>query len=180
LLQLVALALSMGIDNLSVAVGIGLSGVTPRQTLGIACLFTFFQTALPALGLWLGAYLGGHVGKVASLVGFGLLIALGAYTALTADGERRRPAAERGTSMLVAAVAVSLDSLAIGFSLSFVGLRPGVVIAALGASALLMTWVGLHFGDRIGRRAGALAELVAGLVLAATGAVLLFERLSAG
>lgn len=167
----------MGIDNLSVAVSLGLSGVSSRQAVGIPLLFTGFQTVLPALGLLLGEFVGTHVGRVASFVGFGVLIVLGVYTVLMAQKEERSPKARHVVSFLLAALAVSLDSLAVGFTLSFVGVRPVVVIVALGVSALVMTSLGLLFGDRIGRRAGRFAEVLAGIVLALTGVGLILERL---
>jgi putative Mn2+ efflux pump MntP len=175
--EVAVLALSMGIDNLSVAVGIGLRGVGAREALLVPLLFTFFQTLFPLVGVLAGTFVGERIGKVAAFLGFGLLIALGVFTVVEARARRPRRA---NLSFLFAALAVSLDSLAIGFSLSFLGVPIGLSVGMLGFSALVMTSLGLFFGDRIGRRVGAFAEVLAGLVLAATGAGLLVERLLHG
>jgi putative Mn2+ efflux pump MntP len=176
--ELAVLAVTMGIDNLSVAVGIGIRGVGRREALAVPLLFTAFQTAFPLLGLLAGAFVGGHWGKVTAFAGFGLLIALGLFTVWEAL-VRRRPSARR-VSFLVAALAVSLDSLAIGFTLSFLAVPVVLSVALLGLSALVMTSVGLFFGDRIGRRVGRFAEVLAGVVLALTGVGLILERVLHG
>jgi putative Mn2+ efflux pump MntP len=177
LLQLALLAVTLGLDNLSVAVGLGLGGISRRRLWLLPLLFAAFQTAFPALGLLIGGYTSERLGHAASYVGFGLLIALGVYTTWTAVAAERRERELAGTAATVLlAVALSLDSLAVGFTLSFTGLPTWVVIGALGASAFVMSLLGLLFGDRMGRRVGEWAEVAAGVVLTLTGIGLLIGQ----
>jgi putative Mn2+ efflux pump MntP len=176
--QLSLMALSLGLDNLSVAVGIGVQGVTHRRALGIAALFALFQTALPAAGIWIGAALGPRLGDYAGYVGFAALFVLGLMTtALALRPGKSGFQLGSGGGLVLAAAGVSLDSLAVGFSLALVGFPPVMTVVALGASAWVMTWAGLLFGRQIGRRLKEWAEVAAGAVLALTGLVLFLHKL---
>ncbi|MDA8344356.1 MAG: manganese efflux pump [Thermaerobacter sp.] len=176
--QLSLLALSLGLDNLSVAVGIGVQGVSGRRAFAIAALFALFQTALPAAGIWLGSAIGPRLGDYAGYVGFSALFVLGVLTTIFA----LRPGKSgfqlsSGTGLILAAGGVSLDSLAVGFSLALVGFPPLITVIALGLSAWIMTWAGLLFGRQIGARMEEWAEAAAGAVLAVTGLVLFLHKL---
>lgn len=176
--QVSLLALSLGLDNLSVAVGIGVQGISHRRAIFIAVLFALFQTALPAGGIWVGEVVGPRLGDYAGYVGFAALFLLGVVTLVLA----RRPNGRklhlgRGLGLLLAAGGVSLDSLAVGFSLALAGFPMVATVAALGLAALVMTWLGLQFGRQIGARLEEWAEVAAGGVLAATGLFLLAHRL---
>ncbi len=178
--QVWLLALSLGLDNLSVAVGIGVQGVSHRRALLVALVFGLFQTVLPALGLYIGRLVGPKLGDMAGYLGFGLLFVVGVITLVMAF----RPGREkmhlgRGLGLLLSASGVSLDSLAVGFSLALAGFPTLLTIIALGVSAFVMTWVGVQFGRGLGRWLEQWAERFAGAVLAATGLVLLIIKLAA-
>jgi len=178
--QVWVLALSLGFDNLSVAVGIGAQGVSHRRALFVALVFGFFQALLPAIGLLLGALVGPRLGDAAGYVGFSLLFLLGLVTLVLAFREgRQRIELAKGYGLLFAASGVSLDSLAVGFSLALAGFPMLLTIAALGLSAFVMTWLGLQFGRHIGRWFESWAERFAGGVLAVTGLILLLAKLAA-
>lgn len=177
-LRLALLAFSLGLDTLSVSVGIGLQGVSRQQALRIAASFTLYQVLLPIPGLLLGERLGRAWGDVAAYLGFGALIALGLYVLWEALRQRRRPISlAQGFGLVLASLAVSLDSFAVGFSLGLLGVHLVPALIAIGISGLAMTLVGLAFGDRLGRTAQRLAEVAAGVVLSGTGVALLVQKL---
>ncbi len=174
------LALSLGLDNLSVAVGIGVQGVSHRRALLVAAVFGAFQTILPALGLYLGTLVGPKLGDMAGYLGFGLLFVVGVVTlAMAFRPERKKMHLGHGLGLALAASGVSLDSLAVGFSLALAGFPMALTIVALGVSAFVMTWIGVQFGRGLGRWLEQWAERFAGAVLAATGLVLLLVKLAA-
>ena len=162
------------------AIGIGVQGVSHRRAILVAAVFAAFQTALPALGLYIGLLIGPRLGDAAGYVGFGLLFAVGVITLVLGfrPGERKMHLG-RGVGLLLSASGVSLDSLAVGFSLALAGFPMLLTIIALGVSAFVMTWLGLQFGRGLGRWLEQWAERFAGAVLAATGLVLLLVKLAA-
>lgn len=177
--QVGVLAFSLGLDNLSVAVGIGVQGISRRRAAWIAFLFALFQTVLPAAGIYFGQILGPRLGDYAGTVGFAALTVLGLITLAMAlrPGRGKGVALHEGPGLYLAAAGVSLDSLAVGFSLALAGFPVPQTIASLGIAALVMTWVGLHFGRHIGKRLEEWAEILAGAVLAGTGLFLLVHKL---
>lgn len=162
------------------AVGIGAQGVSHRRAILVAFVFGAFQTVLPTLGLVAGRVVGPQLGDMAGDLGFGLLAAVGLITLVMAfKPERKAVHLGHGVGLLLAASGVSLDSLAVGFSLALAGFPMVLTIAALGLAAFVMTWVGLQFGRGIGRWIEEWAERFAGAVLTVTGLVLLLLKLAA-
>ncbi len=162
------------------AVGIGVQGVSHRRALLVAFVFGLFQTVLPAAGLYIGRLVGPRLGDTAGFLGFGLLFAVGVVTLVMAFRPGKKAMhLGKGVGLLLSASGVSLDSLAVGFSLALAGFPMLLTIVALGVSAFVMTWIGLQFGRGLGQWLEEWAERFAGGVLALTGLVLLILKLAA-
>ena len=82
-----------------------------------------------------------------------------------------------GLGALVLGVSISLDELAIGFSLGLLHLPTAFVIALIGLQAFTVTQLGLRLGGRLSERLREGAERLAGTALTGLGAVLLAEKL---
>lgn len=83
----------------------------------------------------------------------------------------------RGWTLVTLSVATSIDALAVGLSLAFLGesiWRPSAVIGLVAAA---LTAVGLKFGSRFGSRWGKWAEILGGCVLLLIGARILIGHL---
>lgn len=179
-LKVLVIALSLGMDNFAVAMGLGLRKGGFGDALKVALLFAGLQTVFPAAGMLAGDYTGQHVGTIASYVGFAGLIVLGLYSLwLSGRGREGKKGLASPMGLLLTGLTVSIDSLAVGFTMGFLGLSFWFSVGALGLSAFVMSLLGHTFGDRIGRRIGPWAEIVAGSVLTLTGVGLLLEKLLA-
>jgi putative Mn2+ efflux pump MntP len=86
----------------------------------------------------------------------------------------------RGLAAIGLGVSISLDELAIGFTLGLLRFSVVLVIALIGIQTLIVTQAGLRLGSRIAQAVRERAEQLAGIVLAALGVVLLAQRLLAG
>ena len=131
-------------------------------------LFAGFETAMPLIGVALGAPLGKAVGSAADYVAAGLLVALGTYMLVEDhDEEDLLSMARRGLFGAVAlGASISLDELAIGFSAGLLRVPIVATVIAIGAQAFLVTLIGVRLGSRIGERWRESAERVAGAPLA--------------
>ncbi len=110
-----------------------------------------------------------------------MLIAFAIYT-LTCDDDEERIAEltqMRGVRAVALGVSISLDELAIGFTLGLLHISAALVIALIAIQTLIVTQLGLRLGGRLSERVREGAERVAGLALATLGLVLLAEKLLA-
>ncbi|HEV2572950.1 MAG TPA: manganese efflux pump [Beijerinckiaceae bacterium] len=77
------------------------------------------------------------------------------------------------------ALGTSVDATAVGVTLALVETNIALTLLAIGFVTFAMTWIGLHLGREIGRRAGAWAERLGGFGLIAIGGNILFTHLTA-
>jgi putative Mn2+ efflux pump MntP len=174
---LLLLAVALGLSNLAGAIGIGVSGVTGPLRVRIAVLFGLFEAGMPVLGLALGHGVASGLGRSASWLGGGVLIAVGMISLVLAlRGSRGGVPSDSGPwgtgRVLVSAVALSVDNLAAGFALG--AFRVGLAVAALvfGVVSVIMSLAGLELGARIGAAAGDRSELIACAMLVGVGAAM--------
>ncbi len=179
IVKLLALVLPLGLDTFAIAAAIGMIGVSAPSRRRISVLFTSFEAGMPLIGLALGAPLGHAIGAAADYVAIGVLIAFGTYT-LTAkeDDERLAELIQmKGLGAIALGVSISLDELAIGFTLGLLHISAALVIALIASQTLIVTQLGLRLGSRISERTREGAERLAGTALTALGLVLLAEKL---
>jgi manganese efflux pump family protein len=180
--KLIALVLPLGLDTFAVAAAIGMIGVSASERRRISLLFTGFEAGMPVIGLALGVPLGHAIGAAADYVAIGVLIAFGIYTLSSADEDNERLAEltqMRGLRAVALGVSISLDELAIGFTLGLLHISAALVIALIAVQTLIVTQLGLRLGGRLSERVREGAERLAGLALATLGLVLLAEKLLA-
>ena len=179
--KLIALVIPLGLDTFAVAAALGMLGTTSTTRRRISILFPAFEAAMPLIGLALGAPLGHAIGDSADYIAIGVLLAFGLYTLIGSEaGEERRIARladARGPGALLLGLSVSLDELAIGFTLGLLRLPAALVIALIALQAIVVTQLGLRLGNRLSERLREAAERLAGLALTALAVVLLAEKL---
>jgi putative Mn2+ efflux pump MntP len=180
-LKLLAFVLPLGLDSFAVAAAIGAAGpVTAGQRLRISVIFVAFEAGMPLIGLTLGSSLARAIGDIADYVAAAAVIGVGAWMLAHSDDDEQaagRLLATRGTAVVALGVSISLDELAIGFSLGLVRLPLIPVIIAIGVQALLAAQLGLSLGAGISEHLRERAEQVAGVALVLLGGFLIGERL---
>jgi manganese efflux pump family protein len=182
LLKLILFVLPLGLDTFAVSAALGIRGLPKPQRLKISLLLSSFEIVMPLIGLAAGQGLGSAVGGVADYVAAGALFALGTYMLLNdGDNERDKVAAlvsNRGLALLGLGIGISLDELAMGFTIGLLHLSVVVAVIMIGAQAFLVAQLGLRVGTRLGEAAPEGAEKIAALALLGLGALILIEKLS--
>ena len=185
-LTLIALVVPLGLDTFAIAAALGMSGLTRQDRIRVTVLFTGFEMGMPVVGIVLGAVAGNLVGKAADYLAIVILIGLGVFMFWQRRDDRDEPARlgllarTRGLAAIGLGISISLDELAIGFTLGLLRFPVVLVIALIGIQTLIVTQAGLRLGSRIGEAVRERAEQLAGVVLAVLGVVLLGQRLLAG
>jgi putative Mn2+ efflux pump MntP len=176
----IALILPLCLDTFAIAAAIGLTRPTGAQRLRFSLLFAAFEGGMPVIGLLVGAGLGRAIGGWSEYVAIAALAGLGLYMLFGRDddeGRAQRLATSSGSAVLVLGLSVSLDELAIGFSLGLlkVPIVPAILLIAL--QAFVVSQVGFALGGRIGETTREGAERLAGAVLLAIAGALLLAKI---
>jgi putative Mn2+ efflux pump MntP len=177
--KLLALILPLGLDTFAVAAAIGMIGVKRAERRRVCALFVGFEAGMPLVGLALGAPLGHAIGPAADYLAIGVLIAFGLYTLIGEEDEGRlgELAQMKGLRAVALGISISLDELAIGFTLGLLRISALLVIVLIAAQTLIVTQLGLRLGNRVAQRTREGVERCAGAALTILGLVLLAERL---
>jgi putative Mn2+ efflux pump MntP len=182
-LKLLAFVLPLGLDSFAVAAAIGASQTTgARQQLRISLVFVVFEGGMPLIGLGLGTVLARGIGQAAGDLAGAAVIAIGTWMLLAGDKDEEDRASgittSRGLALVALGLSISLDELAIGFTIGLAHLAVTAVIVAIAVQALAAAQLGLAIGARIGERWRERAEQVAGIALILLGAYLIADQLS--
>ncbi len=169
-LELLGISVGLAMDAFAVAIAAGMTidRLTPRHVFRLSFHFGLFQFLMPILGWLIGNGLAAQISQYDHWVAFGLLGYVGGKMLWEAKSEKESRAdidPTRGLSLVTLSVATSIDALAVGVSMAFMGVSiwfPSVVIGIVAAG---LTCVGITFGGRIGSRWGCWAEIAGGIVL---------------
>jgi putative Mn2+ efflux pump MntP len=178
--RLILFVLPLGLDTFAVSAALGMRGVPSRQRLRVSLVMAGFEMAMPLVGLLLGRALAHLVGGAADDVAIGVLVLVGAWMLLHEDDEADRVgelANIHGLVLLALGISISLDELAVGFTIGLLHLSPWRAVVLIGAQAFVFSQVGLRLGTRLSETVRERAEQVAGLALLGLALLLVVEKL---
>lgn len=168
-LELFAVAIALGCDAFSVAIGVGVQGLTGRRIFRLSWHFGLFQFFMPLIGLAIGNYSADILGTAGkwvaavclAVIGFNML--RGAFKGQDKSGKSGDPT--RGWSLIVLSFSTSVDALITGFGLGLMGVHVLVACIVIGITASMMTIVGMLIGAGAAYAIGKRAEAFGGIVL---------------
>jgi putative Mn2+ efflux pump MntP len=153
-------------------------GLPPRDRLRVSLLMSGFETAMPIVGLLLGRGLGSLVGNAADYLAVAVLAVVGTWMVFHDDpDEGEQLAGVHGPALVALGLSISLDELAIGFSIGLLHLSLWLAVVLIGAQAFVFAQAGLRLGARVNETFRERAEQVAGIALVALAVLLLAEKL---
>lgn len=180
ILSLVLIAVGLAMDAFAVAICKGLAMKKPgvRSILIIGLWFGLFQALMPVIGYYLGSAFYDYIADFDHWIAFILLALIGANMireALSGDEDVDDDIGVR--TMLILAVATSIDALAVGISLAMTGDDILTSAVLIGVITLLISAAGVKIGSLFGDRFGKKAELAGGIILIVIGLRILLEHL---
>jgi putative Mn2+ efflux pump MntP len=181
-LKLLAFVLPLGLDSFAVAAAVGTTRkTTAAERLRISLVFVLFEGGMPLIGLALGSALARGIGQVADYLAAAAVIGIGAWMLLAGDKDEEEKAARlassHGSALIALGISISLDELAIGFSMGLTHLPTVAVVVAIALQALVAAQLGLAVGAKIGERWRERAEQAAGTALILLGVYLITDQL---
>ncbi|TDF93561.1 manganese efflux pump MntP family protein [Paenibacillus piri] len=176
LIAILVMAVALGMDALSLGIGIGMRGIRKLYMLKLSVLIALFHMAMPLMGMITGGYVGYLLGGVATKVGGILLVLLGAHMMYNSfKGENTRMMNHQSMwGMIVFALSVSIDSFSVGVSLGMFAGDMVLTVVLFGAVGGLMSIAGLMLGSKVGHWIGEYGEAMGGVILLAFGVNFLF------
>lgn len=181
-LELLSISIALAMDAFAVAIatGVSLKKVSSRQTFRLAWHFGLFQALMPIIGWYIGSTVRSSIEAYDHWIAFGLLGYIGFKMIRESfdDDDESQGDPTRGMTLVVLSVATSIDALAVGFSLSMLGLSIWWPALVIGVVALFFTAIGLQLGESVSKAKGigSYAELVGGVVLIGIGIKILWEH----
>lgn len=189
-ISLILLALGLAADAFAVAIGQGAAVRTQpwRSALKVGVAFGAAQAIAPLIGWSMTLVLAGLIESVDHWVAFVLLAIVGAKMAWEGfrkdpPGEESDPGKEKlagGWTLLMLAVATSIDAAAAGITLPTIGAPILISVAAIGLITFALSTAGVMIGRAGAKALGSQAEIIGGLILIVIGAKVLIDHKAFG
>ena len=186
IIELLVLAVGVSMDAMAVSVckGLAMKKATFRNAMTCGIWFGGFQALMPLVGFYLGTIFADAIRKFDHWVAFVLLAIIGV--------NMLKEALEKGDScsvqdadlsfktMLLMAIATSIDALAVGISLAMM-LEGGQIFLAvllIGIMTCSLSALGVKIGNVFGCKFEKKAQIAGGVILILLGTKILLEHLN--
>ena len=185
--ELFILAVGLSMDAFAVAVckGLCFRKIKFGHALTVGLWFGIFQAGMPVIGYILGVQFREQITAVDHWIAFVLLGLIGANMIKEAcsheDCEGVCSADEdmelNPKSMLMLAIATSIDALAVGITFAFLNVSIVPAVSLIGGITLVCSTAGVYIGHAFGAKLKSKAELGGGVILILMGFKILMEHL---
>ena len=179
--ELFLLAVGLSMDAFAVSVCKGLSVPRVRKANMLACgaYFGGFQALMPLIGYLLGVRFQTMIENVDHWIAFVLLAIIGINMIREAlgDDDESLDDSFSAKTMLLLAVATSIDALAVGVTFAFLRVNIIPAVCFIGAVTFVLSALGVRLGGVFGVKWKRRAELAGGTILVLIGLKILVEHL---
>ena len=182
ILEILLLGIGLSMDAFAVSICKGLSTkkLQFKHYLIIGAWFGGFQALMPTIGYFLGSTFEQYITAFDHWVAFVLLAAIGANMIKESfpREESETSASFAFKTMLLMALATSIDALAVGITFALLpDVNVPLAVCLIGITTFLCSAAGLRVGNLFGLRYKAKAELAGGIILILIGLKILLEHL---
>lgn len=181
-LEILILAVGLSMDAFAVSICKGLA--VKRIDMGKAGIvglwFGSFQALMPMIGYFLGSRFSNAIQSIDHWVAFILLSLIGANMIREALSMDEDAGSDSGSlsfkTMLMLAVATSIDALAAGITFAFLDVDIALAAGMIGCTTCIISMAGAKVGSVFGTKYKSKAELTGGVMLILLGLKILLEH----
>jgi len=183
LFSLVFTGVGLAMDCFTVSLGIGTTNVARsfRPVFRLSFHFGLFQGLMTLIGWLVGTTIAQLIANFDHWIALGLLTWIGARMIIEGlkpdQDEVKRNDPSRGGTLVLLAVATSLDAMAVGLSLAIANVNILSSSLMIGVISTVLSLVGLLLGNRLALSFGKRMEIVGGLILIGIGIRILITHL---
>lgn len=175
-LFILAVGLSMDAFAVSVCKGLSLGKIKPKHMCIAGAWFGGFQALMPLIGYFLGSFFAEMIEKYDHWVAFVLLAIIGGNMIKESFGKDEKVDSSMDVkSMLLLAIATSIDALAVGVTFAFLQVQIVPAVSFISVITFIFSAVGVKIGSLFGTKYKSKAELFGGIVLVLIGIKILLE-----
>ena len=181
ILEIILVSISLAMDAFAVSIckGLSMRKLDWKKAFIIAMYFGGFQALMPIIGYLLGATFSNLVASIDHWIAFGLLTIIGSNMikeSFDDEIEKRNDRVDFKT-MIVLAIATSIDALAVGVTFAFFKTSMIGPVISIGVITFILSLLGVKIGNKFGDKFQNKAELVGGIILIIIGTKILLEHL---
>ena len=176
-LFVLAIGLSMDAFAVSICKGLSLGKISWKHMCIVGAWFSGFQALMPLTGYFLGSFFTDMVTKYSHWIAFVLLAFIGVNMIRESKSEEKVDNSMTVKSMLLLAIATSIDALAVGVTFGFLEVNIIYAVLFIGTITFLCSAAGVKIGSLFGLKYKAKAEVCGGIILIVIGAKILLEGL---
>ena len=181
LFEIIVIGIGLAMDAFAVSVckGLSMKKLDWKKAIIIALYFGIFQALMPVLGYFLGSTFSYFVEQIDHWIAFVLLVIIGGNMIKnsTDDEKEKRNDKVDVKTMVLLAIAISIDALAVGVTFAFFEVNLLLSISIIGIIAFALSVLGVIIGNKFGDKFQNRAELAGGIILIIIGLKILVEHL---
>lgn len=178
-LLFIAIGLAMDAFAVSISSGIVIKRLHIRHALKIAFYFGGFQALMPVLGWLTGRGSRSFIEDIDHFVAAAILFFIGGKMMYESRevGEEKGVEDIRHRTLLILAIATSIDAFGVGLTISLIG--EGIFFSALiiGLVSFLLSFIGVYIGDHFGHFMEERMEVMGGVILILIGLHILYTHM---
>ena len=178
---MIGIGLSMDAFAVSIARGMTMKKEDLlRYALTLGFFFGVFQAVMPLIGWWAGSYFQEFIASIDNWIAFGLLAIIGGNMireSLRGEEEACEDKSLTLKTILILAVATSIDALAVGISFAFLQVHIWTAITVIGVTTFVLSFIAVYLGNRLGDLLEKYAGILGGIILILIGTKILLEHL---
>ena len=179
-LFIIAVSLSMDAFAVSICKGLSVRKLTLKHCLLAGLYFGGFQAAMPMAGYLLGIRFQQMITSVDHWIAFVLLCLIGGNMVRESLKNEEVDGLDDSfdvKTMLMLAVATSIDALAVGVTFAFLNVRIVPAVSFIGTVTFCLSAAGIKAGNLFGNKYESKAELAGGVILIVMGTKILLDHL---
>ena len=179
-LIITAIALSMDAFAVSICKGLAMKKSSIKEMVIVGLWFGGFQALMPLIGYFLGSAFEKYIVAVDHWIAFTLLALIGALMVKESCSkeEEETDASLCFKTMLLMAIATSIDALAVGVSFGILpNINIWIAISSIGVITFTFGVIGVKIGNLFGTKYKSKAELAGGIILILIGLKILLEHM---
>ena len=177
---IIAIALSMDAFAVSITLGLSVKKSKIKETLIPGIYFGFFQAFMPLIGYFAGINFANKIQSLDHWVAFVLLGFIGGKMIKDSFSKEETKISKnpfRFNTMLLLAIATSIDALAVGVTFAFFEINIFRAIMIIGLTTFCISVIGVKIGNIFGTKFKSKAEFIGGAILIILGLKILIEHL---